>query len=96
MRPVPLFEVTVTATYQDAGPRPADDVLLALAEGDDRRVDRSEPAGDWLLSVVYVVRETQVARAKNRALEQFTSEADAAGAGDPWQVRLSVADRGVA
>jgi len=86
---MPLFDVTVTATYPDAAPRPADEVLEGFADGGDRRANRDAEAGEWRLTVAYVVRETSLVKAKNRALEQFTQEAEAAGVDKPWQVRLT-------
>lgn len=89
---MPLFEVTVTATYPDAGPRPADEALQAFADGDERRADHNLEAGEWRLTVTYVIRETELAKAKNRALARFSEEAEAAGAASPAQVRLTVGE----
>lgn len=89
---MPLFEVTVTAAYPDADSRPADDVFRAFAGGDERRAEHDLEAGEWRLTVTYVIREAELAKAKNRALARFAEEAEAAGAASPAQVRLTVAD----
>lgn len=89
---MPLFEVTVTAAYPDTAPQPPDEVFRAFADGDDRRADHDLESGVWRLTVTYVIRETKLAKAKNRALARFADEAEAAGAGSPAQVRLTVGD----
>jgi hypothetical protein len=89
---VPLYEVTATATYPDAGPRPDDDAFRAFGEGDERSAQRDDEAGEWRLIVTYVIRESAPAKAKNRALARFAEDAEAAGAASPAQVRLTVAE----
>jgi hypothetical protein len=86
---VPLFEVTVTATYPDAGAGSDADVFRAFAGGDERRSERDDAEGEWRLIVTYVIRESQLAKAKNRALARFAEDAEAAGAASPAQVRLA-------
>lgn len=89
---MPLFEVTVTAIYPGEGSRPGDEVFEAFADGAERRADRDLESGDWRLTVAYVIRESDLARAKNRALARFAEEAEAAGAASPAQVRLAVGE----